>query len=140
MIGAPGSGKSTVAARLAEMFDAAVISTDAIRSKLWGDESVQGDWAEIDKEIKRLVRCAGAMNRNIVIDATHARKKYRTHSAQMLRQAGYSSVIPFIVHPPLETCLERNAKRDRRVPQRVIIQMWNAINSSIKSIDKEFND
>jgi len=139
MVGAPGSGKSTAGARLAELFDSVVVSTDAVRGDLWGDESVQGDWADVSREVERRVRCAAAGGRNVVLDATHAKRSYRRHAAEMLRAAGYDVVVPVLAHPPLETCLERNAGRDRVVPADVVERMWLSIEQNKQSIQEDFN-
>lgn len=139
MVGAPGSGKSTAASALAEMFDSVVVSTDAIRGELWGDESVQGDWVELSREVERRVRCAAAGGRNVVLDATHAKRSYRRRAAEMLRAAGYDQIVPALVHPPLKTCFERNAGRDRVVPAAVVERMWLSIEQNKQSIQQDFD-
>ncbi|MBW4428061.1 MAG: ATP-binding protein [Nostoc desertorum CM1-VF14] len=48
LIGPPGSGKSTLAAQMSQLIpNSRIISTDQIRGKLYGNEEIQGDWAEI---------------------------------------------------------------------------------------------
>ena len=44
MVGAPGSGKSTYAARIAKRENAVIISGDQIRAELYGDANIQGEW------------------------------------------------------------------------------------------------
>jgi len=139
MVGAPGSGKSTAGARLAELFDSVVVSTDGVRGDLWGDESVQGDWADVSREVERRVRCAAASGRNAVLDATHAKRSHRRRAAEMLRAAGYDEIVPVLAHPPLETCLERNAGRDRVVPADVVERMWLSIEQNKQSIQEDFS-
>ena len=51
MIGPPGSGKSRIAKILAPLLEAEIISTDEIRKKLYGNESIQGNWSEIKNVI-----------------------------------------------------------------------------------------
>jgi predicted kinase len=47
LIGLPGSGKSTFACKLQEMIpNAVIVSSDTARKKLYGDESIQGDWVK----------------------------------------------------------------------------------------------
>ena len=41
MIGCPGSGKSTIAKKMAQNTGAVIVSTDAIRGELFGDENCQ---------------------------------------------------------------------------------------------------
>ena len=140
MIGAPGGGKSTVAAQLGVLFDSVILSTDEIRKSLYGDEATQGDWFQIADELKRRAKCAFAMGRNVIIDATHAKVRYRRQTISLLKDIGFSTIVPMLIHPNLDECLERNSKRERRVPQRVVIQMWNAIEASKNNIAKEFTN
>lgn len=139
MIGAPGSGKSTAASKLKAMFDSIIVSTDKIREDLYGDESTQGEWRDIVEELKRRVRCAKAAGKNVIIDATHARAKSRKETIKFLDECGFEQIVPVLVHPSLNTCLERNRKRDRNVPQRVVIAMWETIEQNKMSINKEFS-
>jgi predicted kinase len=44
LIGPPASGKTTLAAVLAELVGGQVLSTDAIRTELYGDAAIQGAW------------------------------------------------------------------------------------------------
>ena len=54
LIGLPGSGKSSLARQmLAENPQRPLISTDAIRSQLFGDEAQQGPWFLIWREVQR---------------------------------------------------------------------------------------
>ena len=42
-----GSGKSTIAARIAEFTNAKIVSSDAVRGEVYGDENCQADPAKI---------------------------------------------------------------------------------------------
>ena len=59
MVGAPGSGKSTYAAKLAKEHNAIIISGDDIRAELYGSADIQGNWGEIWERIDELVSDAG---------------------------------------------------------------------------------
>ena len=48
LIGLPASGKTTASKELAVAKKAVVISTDKIRKHLYGLETVQGEWKEIE--------------------------------------------------------------------------------------------
>ena len=45
LIGPPATGKTTVAALLAPLLDAELLSTDRIREELYGDPMIQGNWS-----------------------------------------------------------------------------------------------
>lgn len=140
MVGAPGSGKSTLAKEIALVSDSAIVCLDTLRKELWGDESIQGPWQDLQALFRQRVSEVADSGRNIIIDATHARKRYRKETIELLRSEVFRPIYCCIVHPPLEICLSQNAKRDRKVPQRVVIQMWETINQNLKSIEKEFDN
>ena len=48
LIGPPGSGKTTMAVLMAPLLNAELLSTDCIRKELYGDETCQGEWSEIE--------------------------------------------------------------------------------------------
>lgn len=140
MIGAPGSGKSTRAEEIARVSDSVIVCLDTLRGELWGDESIQGPWNELHELFKRRIVEVADSGQNIIIDATHARKRHRRATIELLRSESFRPIYCCIVHPPLEVCLAQNAARDRRVPQRVVIQMWETINNNLNSIEKEFDN
>ena len=135
MVGAPGSGKSTFASSLAKTENAFVISGDSIRAELYGDESNQGEWAEIQDRIEEMV--SEAVGCPLVMDGTHYRRDYRRQALTLLRSYGYDEVEAVVVNPPLETCILQNATRHRHVPRYVIQRMHNALQSSLRGIEDE---
>ncbi len=140
MVGAPGSGKSTRAKEIALVSDSTIVCLDTLRGELWGDESIQGPWEELNKLFKQRVFEVAESGRNIIVDATHARKKNRRATIELLRSESFRPIYCCIVHPPLEVCIAQNASRDRRVPLRIIYQMWETINQNLNSIQKEFDN
>ena len=48
-IGVPASGKSTLAVKLAKLINAEILSTDKIREELYKDETIQGNWNDIEE-------------------------------------------------------------------------------------------
>lgn len=136
MIGAPGAGKSThVSALMADYTDAVVISGDNIREELYGDADIQGNYTEIhDRMLELLEENVG---RTVILDGTHYRASYRKEALAMLASYGYSDATAIVVDRPLEVCLRQNAGRDRKVPEHVIQKMHNALQASVRGIDKE---
>jgi predicted kinase len=135
MIGAPGSGKSTQAAKLAEIENAVVISGDDIRAELYGSADIQGNWAEIHDRIEEMVDQAGG--KPVILDGTHYRASYRKEAVALLKSYGYSEIEAVVVNPTVETCLKRNASRARKVPEHVIRIMHQKLNASLKNIYSE---
>jgi len=136
MVGAPGAGKSTYAAKLAETEDAIIISGDDVRKELFGSADIQGNWFAIWDRIVELVE--GYADRNVILDGTHYREDYRAEAITMLRSCGYYSVEAVVVNPSLATCLARNFQRaDRNVPDYVIKEMHEKLQRSLGKIDLE---
>jgi len=136
LIGAPGSGKSTYAAKLAAIENAVVISGDDIRSDLYGSSIIQGDWGEIWDRIDDMVSESCGMP--VVLDGSHYRKDYREEAVTLLRSYGYNRIEAVVVNPSLATCLARNFQRaDRNVPDYVIKEMHDKLQTSLKTLDHE---
>lgn len=135
MVGAPGSGKTTYATKLAETENAVIISGDDIRSELYGSAEIQGDWGEIWERIDELVsECCGM---SVILDGTHVRKDYRAEAITLLRSYGYNRVEAVVMETSLANCLARNFKRERNVPDYIVKQMHEDLQHSLKTITNE---
>lgn len=135
MVGAPGAGKSTLAAKLAESENAFVISGDEIRAELYGDSTVQGKWEEIHDRIEELV--SESVGTPVVLDGTHYLASYRKEALALLRSYGYNEVEAIVVNPPLEDCIFRNANRHRGVARHIVVGMHDKLQKSLKLISTE---
>jgi predicted kinase len=134
MVGAPGSGKSTYTQPL-EAQGAVVIGGDAIRAELYGNADIQGNWVEIHDRIVQLLE--DNVGKPIVMDGAHYRAQYRKDALTLLNSYGYFDVRAIVINPPLEVCLERNAGRERKVPEHVIEKMHSSLQASLRGIDGE---
>jgi predicted kinase len=136
MVGAPGSGKSTYAAKLAQTENAFIISGDDIRKELFGSAEVIGEWVEIHDRIEEEV--ASHCHQNIVLDCTHYRKEYREEAVSLVRSYGFNEVEAVVMDASLATCLARNFMReDRNVPDYVVKGMHEQLQKSLKGIFDE---
>lgn len=135
MIGAPGSGKSTYAEKLAIKENAVIISGDDIRAELFGSASIQGNWGEIWERVDEIV--SENCSRSIILDGTHCRKDYRAEAITLLRSYGYDYIQAIVMQTSLPVCLQRNASRDRKVPEHIIEQMHSDMDKSLKIISDE---
>lgn len=135
MVGAPGSGKTTYAGRLAQHHNAEIVCYDDIRSRLYGSPEVQGSWCEIWEAVEEAVSEACGMP--LVIDGTHFRKDYRFEILSLLRTFGYTEIRAIVLNPSLATCLSQNSQRDRNVPDYVITDMHAELQHSLRTIDFE---
>ena len=135
MVGAPGSGKSTYAAKLAEIENAYVISGDEVREELYGSAEIQGNWSEIHDRIEELVSEACGMP--VILDGTHYLASYRKEAINLLKSYGYTKVDAIVCNPSLATCLARNWSRQRNVPDYVVTAMHEKLQKSLKNIMNE---
>ncbi len=137
MVGTPGSGKSTKAEQIAKDHNAIIVSGDDIRSQLYGSAEIQGNWVEIHDEIENQVTAAAEKNRPVILDGTHYRSSFRKEAIELLRSYGYEWVEAIVMNTTLATCLARNFKRERNVPDYVVKTMYEKLQSSLKYIPDE---
>lgn len=137
LIGCPGCGKSTFAAQLNQLYpNAKIISTDQIRSELFGDEDIQGNWSSVEAQVMARIKEAMQIERPIIYDATNAKKEWRVALLKQLAalslENGNHEVqwIGWYLQTPLEICQAWNKKRVRQVPDLVIEELFQALKNS----------
>ncbi|MEM9543242.1 MAG: AAA family ATPase [Cyanobacteria bacterium P01_E01_bin.42] len=127
LIGIPASGKSTFAQLLARVIpNAAIASTDGIREKLYSDESIQGNWHEVEAEAFREIREAVSAGKTIIYDATNSRRHYRLNWLHALADLELDW-LAWWLDTPIKTCKQRNRDRRRKVPVHVLESMSGAL-------------
>lgn len=128
MVGAPGTGKSTfVLNNMKEDF--IYISRDKIRYSLLeeGDNYFAKERQVFNQFILSINEAImWDEYPNIIIDATHLTKASR--AKVLKRLASVDEIRAIVMTTPLETALERNAKREgrERVPDDVIKSMYES--------------
>jgi predicted kinase len=145
LIGLPGSGKSTLAQCLIrDRVGQYLISTDAIRAQLFGDEAVQGPWDLVWREIQRQFRDAieqisqnNGQDGTAIYDATNAVRRNRRTAIDLARAVGFSRIIALWLDNSVECCLERNRGRSRRVPDEVIWKMHRRLQAAPPSLSEK---
>jgi predicted kinase len=142
MIGVPGSGKSFLATRLVQGNSGRrVISTDAIRARLFGNESTQGAWWLVWREAQRqlqqtIEQITQGQLQSVIYDATHARRRYRRQAIAQVRAIGFTYITGLWVDTPELLCVERNRQRTRQVPDAVIQRMHRQLMGAPPSLDE----
>ncbi|MEO0407739.1 MAG: AAA family ATPase [Cyanobacteria bacterium P01_A01_bin.135] len=138
MIGLPGSGKTTLARQFAP---AAVISTDAIRAELFGDEAVQGPWLQVEARLTARLQTALLHHacQTTIYDATNAVRRQRRHFVQQARQMGFHPIYGCWLDVPLSVCLRRNQQRSRRVPEPVVQRMHRCLQGAPPQLQEGFD-
>lgn len=127
LIGPPSSGKSTFASQLVQLIPKArIVSTDAIRALLFGDESIQGEWLLIEKTVLSQMREALDAECPVIYDATNVLPQWRQ---SMLKQVTADNLqwLGWHLQTPLELCKVWNQKRLRQVPEGVIEELFQSL-------------
>ena len=130
LIGIQGSGKSTWAAANANRLNAVVVASDEIRNELVEagfDPTDMGDrvFATLEERLAEHL----AAGRNVIADATHARRAWRANEVAVGRRFGARTVAIWF-DLPLAVCLARNARKpggehwgDRIIPRAILRDM-----------------
>lgn len=121
LCGIPGCGKSTLAARI----PAYVISTDSIRKFLWDDESVVKHDVLVFRVAEDITDYLLKKRSDLIIDATNLTRKKREKFIKLGRRYNARVVLHWI-NCPVGTALERNAARERKVPETVIKSLYKS--------------
>ena len=118
-MGLPGSGKSTYLARLGVN----AISSDEIRRLIIDDPHDQTIHRRVFAAVRYLVRQRIAVRRPITyVDATHLTPWERRPYVEIAQSYGCELEALFF-DVPVEICIERNHKRQSKVPEEVIREM-----------------
>ena len=120
LVGIPASGKSTYAERLATVTGSVILSTDTIRAKLYGSESIQGSWSDIERELHKSIKHYTDLKVPVIVDATHTKPEHRKPLLNLSSRIKWAC---YWLDADLSECLERNQTRSRTVPSHVIRAM-----------------
>jgi predicted kinase len=119
LVGLPGSGKST----WLEQLGVVPLSSDAIRGILIDDPANQSIHGRVFSTIRFLLRHRLELRRPVTyVDATNLTRKERRPYVKTadLYDADIEAVF---FDTPIETCMERNARRHRVVPEAAIQEL-----------------
>lgn len=120
LIGLPGSGKSTFANQLQQQIpDSVIVSTDVIRARIYGDQSIQEDWNRVENEVILHVRLALSHNQSVIYDATNVSVDWRDSFLTKIDDTN-TEWIAWWINTPIETCKKWNLQRSHPVPDDVI--------------------
>ena len=122
LVGIPGAGKTTYSKKYLEQnIDTVHLSSDSIRAELYGDESIQGNPADVFSLMQK--RAIEALNdgHDVIYDATNITRKDRACIISICPK--FTQIEAHIIWAPIEECIKRDAARDRTVGKEVIDRM-----------------
>lgn len=124
-VGISASGKTTWAKKYtASRENIVLIDTDEIRAELWGDAADQRNGAQVFAVAYERMNAALNEGNDVVFCATSTTLRARNALREAIRAKGVR--VQFVWFPVrLEVCLERNAKRERKVPENVIRRQYH---------------
>ena len=122
LCGPPGAGKTTYAHKYIEENPGTVhLSSDSVRKELHGDETVQDNPSKVFAIMQK--RAIDGLNwgYDVIYDSTAMTRKDRAGIIAACPK--FAKIECHIVWAPIETCIERDAARDRTVGKEVIDRM-----------------
>jgi predicted kinase len=128
LIGAAGSGKTTLAARLFALDE--IVSSDALRAVVSGDEADQTVSGIAFRILHRTVTRRLAAGRLTVVDATNSTPSLRRPLVARARAAGFPAVAIVLDLDP-EQVRAQNAGRPRVVDAAVVDRHLAAVRATI---------
>ena len=132
--GLPGAGKSTVLSK-SEYSHLPVVDPDEVKKTLPGYDPLNPQL--VHDESKLIARENHLMllskGESFVVDGTGTNVEKYLQWINEARELGYTIVL-FYVKVAASTSLERNARRDRKVPEEVIVEKAGIINQSTELI------
>ena len=155
LAGGPGSGKSYVVGRTTAMFGMRIVNSDEVFEKMIKSAGMtmkmntplgKKQEPERDKLRDTAKRITKLRQKNyiegrlgLIIDGTG--KDYNKIEGQMreLQQLGYESHMIF-VNTSLDVALERNQKRDRTLPEPIVVKSWNDVQKNIGKFSQLFKN
>jgi predicted kinase len=135
LCGIPGSGKTTLAKKLAKKHNAHVISGDDISDELFHSDPSGKSWGPIWDRLVELVE--ENCHRNIIVDGVHASRGYRAETLTLLESYGYRNIELIVIDCTLEKALRQNAQRDRNVEEWVIRAMHKELCHGLETVCTE---
>ena len=120
LVGCPGSGKTTYRNQLE---NARILCMDDMRKELCGDTNDQSRNQEVFNKLYKETHKTLQAGENVVLDNTQATRRLRKPLIDIARQHG-AQITMICWDLPISVLLERNAGRDKKVPEEVVWRFY----------------
>ena len=122
MVGISGSGKSTKAQELSQLYKATIYSSDQLREELYGNVNDQTHNNEIFVELHKRIIQDLKNGISVIYDATNLSLKNRKRFFTYMEEQNCfpKNIYAYVMSTSFEKCIERNQSRDRQVPEYVL--------------------
>ena len=149
LAGGPGSGKSFVVRQTTGGTGLQIVNSDdafetymkqaGLSQKMPEKETDQRDIERARAKRVTDARKGGYLGGRLglIIDGTGRDYDKIAKQSIQLKQLGYDTHMIF-VNTSLDTALERNAKRDRTVPENIVVKSWKDVQSNIGKFSQHF--
>lgn len=148
LAGGPGSGKSFVVRTTTGGTGLQIVNSDDAFERYLKDAGIalkmSTDDPRRDEVRDKAKKVTKARQKNyvegrlgIIIDGTGKDYDKITKQSIQLKQLGYDTHMIF-VNTSLDVALERNAKRERTVPESIAVQSWKDVQSNIGKFSQHF--
>ena len=150
LAGGPGSGKSYVVRKTTGGTGLRVVNSDPAFEKLLKDAGLSLKMADDDPrrdEVRGKAKViAKKIGKNyiegrigLIIDGTGKRYDGIAKQKAELESLGYDCYMVF-VNTSIDVALQRNTKRERVVPESIVISSWKAVQSNIGKFNNLFKN
>ena len=148
LAGGPGSGKSYVVKKTTGGTGLQIVNSDdaferylkqaGISLKMSTDDPRRDEIRDKAKKVIKKRQDNYVEGRlGLIIDGTGKNFDKIAKQSNDLKQLGYDTHMIF-VNTSLDVALERNAKRDRTVPESIAVQSWKEVQSNIGKFSQHF--
>ena len=151
MAGGPGSGKSYVAGKTTAGLGLKVVNSDVVFENYLKQARLSFEMPDAQAAQRDARRAAAKQvtakrqdnfvegRLGMVIDGTGKDYSKISSQASQLKAIGYDVHMIF-VNTSLDVALERNKQRPRQVPEKIVINSWNAVQKNIGQFQRFFGN
>ena len=125
LVGLPGSGKTYYVNKHLKRENTTILNSDEIRKILLGSEEAQWGNSIVFNTMNYAAIENLKQGRNVIYDATNINSKRRIALLEQIKKEVKEDIffVVTILATPYEICVERQQKRERKVPEEVINRM-----------------